>query len=418
MERIAIGSASLESEDGGWRSREKCCRTNSGWRMVMRVAILNPVRTGGSGGFVKHLTEVVPRLLRSRSVEHVTLFTPEGAISGVEATGASVTTVTSGDYRSGFRAMGRALARGRYDVALCLAARPVPANGVPTVTMVQNIEPIQEAIYGMPLMWRLRLWALRREHAAACRQATRVLAVSGHTKAEVCRRFGVSPDRVDVVHHGIDPLETAPLRKPDIETPNGFFFCAGSIVPYRGYEDAFRALAWLRKTDREVPSLVVAGCGVAYAKSYARSLRRLASALGVTNNIVWAGHLSPAQMRWCYRNARLFIQSSRAEACPNIQLEVIASGCPCVSCDHPPMPEISQDAALYYPVGDSEALARRIVEILEMGPEDDVRVRARARQRAAAFSWDTTAQKTLDVLRKAMRTRSSQPSDEEYVALR
>jgi glycosyltransferase involved in cell wall biosynthesis len=274
--------------------------------------------------------------------------------------------------------------------------------------MVQNIEPLQKAIYPMPLMWRLRLLALRREHRLACRQATRVLAVSNHTKAELCRRFGLSADTVDVVHHGVD-FDEGPACRPSLEIPGDFLFAAGSIVPYRGYEDCIRAIARLREWNGDTPALVLAGTGATLAEPYERMLRALAKALHVEDRVIWAGQLSRDRMNWCYRNARLFIQSSRAEACPNIQLEAIGNGCLCVSCDHPPMPEISQDAAFYYRVGDDMALAQRIRETLNLDPDEAAAARARARHRAAELSWDATAQRTLDVLCRAVRDHSANP---------
>lgn len=377
----------------------------------MKIAILNPVRTGASGGAVKHLTELLPRLLRSGSVDYIEFITPESALCGAEETGATITTVPADDYRHGFRAMGAAVQRKAFDVALCLATRQVSAVGLPLVTMVQNIEPIQERRYSAPPVWRLRLWALRREQARACAEATRVLAVSGHTKAELCRRFGLSPERVDVVYHGVDLGRSARMQKPSVPLPERFVFAAGSIVPYRGFEDIIKALAKLRRAAGNAPTLVLAGSVPPHARSYARCLRRLVVAVGMSEKVVWAGQLSPAEMRWCYRNAVLFVQSSRAEACPNIQLEALASGGLCVSCDNPPMPEITQNAALYYPVGNEEALAERMCELQRAGAEVQTRLRELARRRAAEFTWDGTAAGTLEVMRKAIRDYTTRASE-------
>jgi glycosyltransferase involved in cell wall biosynthesis len=300
--------------------------------------------------------------------------------------------------------MGELVKAGGYDVVLNSTARPVKLNGSPLVTMVQNIEPIQTPTYTMPYLWRLRLWALRREHAIACRQATRVLAVSNYVKNEVCRRFQLRQEKVDVVYHGFNPSEVATVRKPDINIPDrDFLFSAGSIVPYRGFEDILRALGEIRSKGVLVPCVVLAGSRSDPARSYEQSLRKLAKTVHITDRIIWAGQLQREEMSWCFNNARLFIQTSRAESFSNIQLEAIGHGCLCVSGNNPPMPEILADAASYYPLGDTCALASEIQNVLKMDKKEDGIRRDRARQRASFFSWDKTAEQTLDALERAIQ---------------
>lgn len=370
----------------------------------MNVAILVPVRVGGSGGFVKHLSEIVPRWKLNDRIDKISILAPAGTLDALGTLGVDLVQVPRNDYRTGFRRMGELVKTGAYDVVLNSTARPVKINGSPLVTMVQNIEPVQTPTYSMSFLWRLRLWALRREHAVACRQATRVLAVSNYAKNEVCRRFHLGQEKVDVVYHGFNRSEVASIRKPDMNIPDcDFLFSAGSIVPYRGYEDILRALGEIRSKGVLVPYAVLAGSRSGPARSYEQSLRKLAKALNITDRVIWVGQLKREEMSWCYKNARLFIQTSRAESFSNIQLEAIAHGCLCVSGNNSPMPEILADAANYYPLGDTCALASEIQNVLKMGKKEDVLWRERARQRASFFSWDKTAEQTLDALERAIR---------------
>ncbi len=370
----------------------------------MNVAILIPLRVSASEGFVKHLAEIIPRWKYTNRIGNIGIFTPTGMLDALETLGVELVRVPRDDYRTGFSRMGELVRNGSYDVVLNLTARPVKLNGLPFVTMVQNIEPIQTPNYTMPFVWRMRLWVLRREHAIACRKATRVLAVSKYAKKEVCRRFHLRPELVDVVYHGFNPSEVASVRKPDLNIREGeFIFCAGSIVPYRGYEEIIRALAIIRSRGCMVPCTVFAGCGVSQGISYERSLKKLVKALHINEDIIWAGQLNREEMSWCFQGAKVFIQSSRAEACPNIVLESMGHGCPSISNDQPPMPEFYKDAALIYPRGDTALLASLIMRVFQTNNDEDKFMRDRARQRASFFSWDKTAEKTLDVLEQAMR---------------
>lgn len=367
----------------------------------MKVAILVPIRFSASGGFAKHLAAVIPRWLQSNRLKHVSIIAPEGAHTGLDKLGVELFTVSRDDYRTGFREMGSMVEAGGYDVAFSIVTRAVRLKGCPVVTMIRNIEPIQRPVYKMPLLWRLRLWMLRYENAKAIRQSTRVLAISTYVKEEVCRRFNVNQEKVDVVYHGFDPVELSSARKPDFSIPEEFMFSAGSIVPYRGYEDIIRALAILRTKGVQKPCAVLAGSGGYHPTAYERSLKKLAQSLGVADSILWAGQLSRDEMAWCFQKAKLYIQTSRAEACPNIVLEAMGHGCMTISCDHPPMPEFFADTALFYPVGAAALLADKIEQVLHMRQEQIIQLQEGARQRAACFTWEKTADRTLAILERA-----------------
>lgn len=370
----------------------------------MKIAILITNTREVSGGFMKHLMELVKRWQQNAQVAQLEIFVLEHIFPDLPQFDGPIRRVPSNDRLRAFRQMAGLVEAGGFDVAFNTAARPVSLSRVPLVVLVQNIEPIQKPTYPMPLLWRLRLWALRRENSIACRKATRVLAVSNHVRDEVSCRFYLGAERIDVAYHGFDAAEaSAKTRKPALNISSGeFVFSAGGIVPYRGYEDIIRAIAYIRSDGGDAPCAILAGSGNSLSKSYERSLRRLSSSLKVSELIVWAGQLQREEMSWCFNNARMFIQTSRAEACPNIVLEAMGHGCSCLSCDHPPMPEFFQDAASYYSTGDIVALASAIKATLNEDAETSEFMKSKALQRAALFSWDKTAELTLDSLNRAI----------------
>jgi glycosyltransferase involved in cell wall biosynthesis len=365
----------------------------------MNVAVLIPIRSGGSGGFVKHLREILPLWKQHRAISRLSIICPEGLLEELDGLGVEASLVDRNDYRTGFREMGRIVDHGGYDVALSTIPRPVAVQRCPVVAMVQNVEPIQNASYAMSLQWRLRRWVLRRETAAACHSARLVLAVSHYVKQCLCERFNLATDRVHAVYHGFNPDESSAGCRPAFDTGGEeFIFAAGSIVPYRGFEDIISALGILRRKGERVPRTVIAGSTLKLASSYWQALKGLASSLGVEDRLVWAGHLNQHEMTWCYNNARMFVQTSRAEACPNIVLEAMGHGCLAISCDHPPMPEFFDTHAEYYPTGNAEQLAERIVDVLLMAESEMIQRSRSAKDHVTKFSWTDAADKTATIL--------------------
>ena len=93
--------------------------------------------------------------------------------------------------------------------------------------------------------------------------------------------------------------------------------------------------------------------------------------------------------------------TSRVESFGHTAGEALSCGCVCISADNPCLPEIFGDAALYYEAGNGEALADAIETALSLDGPNRVLFSQRARQRAALFSWDVCAERTVEILKKA-----------------
>ena len=368
----------------------------------MRLAILVPLRNPGSGGFFKHFNEVISCWIRNKNFREIGVYTSNISLEKIKELGVKVNHVPYSFFSSDYSNLNQILKRNKYDVAFCVTARPLKSIYLPLVTLVQNIEPIQKPIYKMPILWRMRRLYLRREHKIACRKSNRIIAVSNYVKNEVCRNFKVKSQKVDVVYHGFNQADTRSLNKPDILKFNSsFLFSAGSIVPYRGYEDIIRAVSFLISKGREDLRIVFAGSKSKLAKQYIKFLRKLAKSNKLDDKIVWTGQLSHNEMTWCFQNSKLFIQTSRAESFSNIQVEAMGNRCICISCDQSPMPEILRNAAIYYKINNYRSLASKIQEALEMSDKEKKLIRKIAIKRAKFFSWEKTAEETFASLNQA-----------------
>ena len=63
------------------------------------------------------------------------------------------------------------------------------------------------------------------------------------------------------------------------------------------------------------------------------------------------------------------------------------------------MLEFFEDTALHYATGDASVLTTRMKTVLNMSQEEVKTRRAKAKNRASFFSWDRTAELTLEVLK-------------------
>lgn len=376
----------------------------------MNVGLVVPVRNGVSGGLATQLRDLGEEWKSDERIGRRVLYSPPQIQVPCDEASFETRHVTGWTSRLRKSEIARALERDGIDVVLCLSARPLDAGRTPVVQMVRNVEPLQPAKYRMSTLWRLRLAILRRETLKACANADRIVCVSRYVKDRLVA-LGVRASRMDVVYHGLGSRPESSTRPEACRDPSeAFIFSAGSIVPYRGYEDLIQAIASPSSRRAPLPRVVLAGGGSGWAKDYAMQLRALAARLGVEPRITWTGPLRASEMLWCLRQAAVVVQTSRAESFSLFQVEALREGCAVIATRQPPMPEILGTAAKYYEGGNPVDLARVLRETLGEGREVVERRRKAAILRAGEYSMKRDAAellRTLAVCRNSAEERSS-----------
>jgi glycosyltransferase involved in cell wall biosynthesis len=102
------------------------------------------------------------------------------------------------------------------------------------------------------------------------------------------------------------------------------------------------------------------------------------------------GYVEPDRLAELYRNAACLIQPSRFEGFGLPVLEAMASGTPVVATREPALEEVAGDAAVFV---DEERLSDGIRRALA----ERERLVWAGLERARAFTWEATAEKTLEV---------------------
>lgn len=375
----------------------------------MRVAVVNLTSGGLSGGYRKYLDALVPALARDHRVEELRVFLPAPVLSLLSIDPALCHPWPVNGAKSVLRWLQRELSAARPDVVFVPTSRAFDSAGVPLVIMVRNMEPLTVPFGGNPMRQGLRNLARAGNTWWACRRADRIIAVSKHVRRFLTHRWGLHPDRVGLVYHGVDGVDgTTPSECPpalaDLRRAP-FLFAAGSIRPARGLHDIVGALGRVHDARPDL-RLVIAGQVDTDMAFHQRALHQAALEAGVDDRLVWAGELNRQQMAWCFNTCEMFVTATRAEACPNVALEALAHGCMVVSTSQDPMPEFFADAARYYAPQDSAALAQQIRSVLTAPDEVRRGQAAVARQRAASFTWSRTAELTLDELWRACHDRA------------
>ena len=280
----------------------------------------------------------------------------------------------------------------------------------PAVVTIHDLIHLRFPELRSPLERTYARWMIGR----ATRRAARVIAVSEATARELADRFGVDPQRVEVIPNGVDerfhrevPAAEVEAMLAALELAPGYLLFVGNPKPHKNLERLLAAVARLAGRPGGPPTLVLAG-----DRDDDSPLPRQIAAAGLGAAVRRLGHLPDADLPALYRGAALLVQPSLWEGFGLPVAEAMALGVPVIAADRGALPEVAGDAALLVDPEDVAAIAAAIASLL-----DDPAVRAdlaqRGRRRAAGLHWEGAARRTLAVYEAALGGTARPPAPRE-----
>ncbi len=236
---------------------------------------------------------------------------------------------------------------------------------------------------------------LRASEHRALEHVARVIVTSRQT-AELLARDRQPPRRVVVVEPGTEPAPMAP------ESSDGplRLLCVANLIPRKGHEVLFRALA--RLSERPAWRLTCVGSLTRDVATVAR-LRAQLLEDHLDDRVTLAGELGPDGVADCYFHSDVFVLPTLFEGYGMAVAEALARGLPVISTPTGAISELvlgvtPAAAGLLVPPGDVDALAVALASVLT---DRSLRARLAAgarRVRVLLPSWSDASKRMADVL--------------------
>jgi glycosyltransferase involved in cell wall biosynthesis len=281
----------------------------------------------------------------------------------------------------------------------------VPAHVLPAYTRPAAVVTVHDLGYlaypeaHTAVQRRYLHWTTRR-HAT---RATAVIADSAATRDDLVARYRADPDRVHVVHLAVEdamrpaaPDEVAAVRaEMGIPPDRPYVLHVGTLQPRKNLPRLMHAFAGLA-SNRTAPVLVLAG-----KQGWGREdLPRMAQDLGIARSVRFAGYVPRKSLPALYTGATVAAVPSLYEGFGLPALEAMACGAPVAASRTSSLPEVVGSAGLLFDPEDTGDIRVALDRLLS-----DANLRASlsrvGRERAAAFTWDLCARRTLRVLERA-----------------
>lgn len=289
----------------------------------------------------------------------------------------------------------RQLRRDRPDLLHVQYTAPLFCSA-PVVVSVHDVSFLEHPDYFAPFRARQLRYTVKR----TVKSAARVLTCSEFSKQRILNAYRLDEAKVVVLPNGVSssfrpmPRDSAQrwVRKSfGLRAP--FLLTVGDLQQRKNQAGLIRAFEKLVRAHPQLPhQLVIVGkenwCASAVHETAQRS--------SVADRIHFTGFVSDEGLLRLYGACDLFVYPSFYEGFGLPILEAMACGRAVACSNTSAMPEVADSAAILFDPNSDDEIVLALRDLL-LNPELRQRMERLGMQRAAMFSWENTAGKTLDL---------------------
>jgi len=223
-------------------------------------------------------------------------------------------------------------------------------------------------------------------------KATRIATVSEFSKSDIASRFGVNPDKIDVVYNGardvltpLDERQQKDVRKKYTDSCP-FFLFVGLIHRRKNVDNLIKAFGKFKQSIASNLRLLVVGS----KKYWDEEVRAAYDNSQFKKDIIFTGRMETEELNRVIASATALVYPSHFEGFGIPILEAMYCDVPVITSSVSSMPEVGGDAAIYVEPASVDSIKDAMVEIFY-----NINLRKalieKARIQRSKFTWNKTA---------------------------
>jgi glycosyltransferase involved in cell wall biosynthesis len=274
------------------------------------------------------------------------------------------------------------------------AQQPILYRGK-VVTTIQDLTTVR---FRNPaknwLVFTVKRWVYVWVNKIVGRKSKLLITPTEFVKDDFARFAKINSRKITVTHESADKITDKPEPFEELQDKQ-FIMYVGRPTPHKNLDRLIEAFALLRQSHPQLRLVLVGKKDSLY-----RQLEKSVTSKGI-KNVIFTDFVSEGQLRWLYENTAAYVFPSLSEGFGLPPMEAMHHGAPVVSSNATCLPEVYQDAVLYFDPLDVEDMAAKIE-----GMVTDKKLQAKFTSRGASlvkqYSWERMARQTLEVFNQAL----------------
>ena len=274
-----------------------------------------------------------------------------------------------------------------------------PHLGKHRVVTIHDITPIVTPSYHFPF----RTLTNRIFLLPVLNSSEIIIADSYHTKQDICKVYGIAPEKIDVIHLAVDP-QFRPMEQEKIlawctqkKIFSPYLLFVGTIEPRKNIETLLKAFEIIADNYRDLHLVLSGNRGWNSEPIFC-----MIASLRYSDRIHWLDYVPFEELPLLYCGANAFVYPSWYEGFGLPPLEAMQCGTPVICSCSSSLPEVVGNGGIMVAPDDVQGFVREINRVL-MDESFREKLIQYGFQQAKQFSWEKTADMTADVYEKILR---------------
>jgi len=210
----------------------------------------------------------------------------------------------------------------------------------------------------------------------AAKRSDLIITVSEFSKLELIKYVGPSPEKIKVIHLGVDQTHFS-IKKESL--PEKYLLYVGNLLPHKNVQGLLNALKYLKDPNLKL---------VIVSKTTGAPSER----------VIYLNDVENKDLPSLYQNAYALVHPSFYEGFGFTPLEAMSCGCPVIASKAASLPEVCGDAAIYIDPYSPESIARGIEEVAAVREV----LKTKGFERVKKFNWDKTVKEHIEAIEKIL----------------
>lgn len=251
-----------------------------------------------------------------------------------------------------------------------------------------------------PILYWPKYLAYRLLFSQVARKAQKIIVPTEYVAKDLAKNEKIKDSKIEVIYEAVADSfnNTKANQKNAFELINKlgvrkpYLVYTGALYPHKNIEVVLRALA-AHNNDKELDFTLVIVCA---RNAFAERIKKKILEYKLADQVIFAGFLSDQELIDLYSEAFCLVHPSKMEGFGLTGLEAMSKGLPVISSNSTCLPEVYNDACLYFDPDNEAQLIENLMQLKTSSKLYDELV-DRGKKQAARYKWSDAAKKTISL---------------------